>query len=203
MTEKKSTLRERTRRAVREELIDLAQELFAENGYDATTVEAIVEAAGISKRSFFRYFDSKEDLVVGKYDAMIDVLVDAFEARPAEEPLWTSLRRMFDVVVDYAEDPALARRMAALDGVIETSDTLRAAYLERWNRTEERVAAAAATRAASQGRPWREDDPVPRAMVGAAVACLESARAAASRTGRPLRELLDEAMDALAVALVD
>lgn len=46
------TLRERTQLAVQAELIDVAQRLFVEHGYEATTVDA----AGLSKRSFFRYF---------------------------------------------------------------------------------------------------------------------------------------------------
>src|SRR4051794_25391742 len=57
------TLRERKLRAVRESIWDVAMDLFAANGYDETTVEDIARAAGISLRSFFRYFLSKGDLM--------------------------------------------------------------------------------------------------------------------------------------------
>ena len=57
------SLKERKARAVREAIWSAAMELFAANGYDDTTVENIAQAAGISLRSFFRYFMSKGDLM--------------------------------------------------------------------------------------------------------------------------------------------
>jgi AraC-like DNA-binding protein len=59
------SLRERTRRAVQAELVEVAQRLFVERGYEQTTADAIAGAAGMSKRSLFRYFRSEEDLVEG------------------------------------------------------------------------------------------------------------------------------------------
>ncbi len=59
-------VRERTRRAVRDELAQLAKDLFVEKGYDETTIDDLAAAAGMSKRTFFRYFASKEELVMGK-----------------------------------------------------------------------------------------------------------------------------------------
>ena len=61
-------VRERTRRAVRGELAQLAVSLFVEKGYDETTIDDLAAAAGMSKRTFFRYFASKEELVMGKYE---------------------------------------------------------------------------------------------------------------------------------------
>ena len=49
--------------ARRDELLDVAQRLFARNGYDATTVNQIIGELGVSKGAFYHYFDSKEDLV--------------------------------------------------------------------------------------------------------------------------------------------
>src|SRR6266545_7692516 len=60
-------VRERTRRAVRDELTQLAKDLFVEKGYDETTIDDLAAAAGMSRRTFFRYFASKEELVMGKY----------------------------------------------------------------------------------------------------------------------------------------
>ena len=56
---------ERTRRRVREEVVDVALGLFLEQGFEDTTVDQVVTAAGISKRSFFRYFGTKGDIVFG------------------------------------------------------------------------------------------------------------------------------------------
>ena len=60
------------------------------------------------------YFDSRQDLVIGKHDGVVETFVSSLAARLADEPLWTSLRRAFDYVVDYAEDAELAR-MAVMD----------------------------------------------------------------------------------------
>src|SRR5438046_8720250 len=61
-------VRERTRRAVRGELAQLAVRLFVEKGYDETTIDDLAAAAGMSRRTFFRYFASKQHLVIGRYE---------------------------------------------------------------------------------------------------------------------------------------
>lgn len=196
-----TTLRERTRRAVRAELLDTGQRLFVTQGYEATTVDQIAEAAGMSKRSFFRYFSSKEDLVIEKYDGLVEQFADALAARPAAETLWESLRRVFDYVVDYAADAELAARMAVLDQVVQDSDALRAAYLERLDRARERMAMVAAERATAVGATYSADDPTLRAVVGAAFACLDAARQTAS-ADTDLGAALDRAMAALVPTIV-
>jgi AcrR family transcriptional regulator len=193
-----SALRERTRRAVRSELIDAAQDLFVAQGYEGTTVDQIAAAVGMSRRSFFRYFASKDDLVLGKYDAMADQLVEALDARPADEPLWHSLRRVFDGVVDYAADPARAARMAAMEQIVQAEGALRASYLQRLDGIQTALVAAARARASASGRPWDDGDPAPEAAVGAAFACMRTANDLAATTGRDLSGLLDEAFDRLA-----
>jgi AcrR family transcriptional regulator len=71
----------RTQRAIQEH----AMRLFAERGYDATTVADIAAAAEVSSMTVFRYFPAKEDLVMAdEYDP---VIVDRIQARPASEPL--------------------------------------------------------------------------------------------------------------------
>lgn len=193
-----SPLRERTRRAVRAELIDAAQDLFVAQGYEATTVDQIAAAVGMSRRSFFRYFASKDDLVLGKYDAMADQLAEALHARPVEEPLWDSLRRVFDGVVDYATDPAKAQRMAAMERIVHANDALRASYLQRLDTIQGALVDAARERAHAAGHAWRDADPAPAVAVGAAFACMRTANDLAASTGRDLSELLDETFGQLA-----
>ena len=193
-----SPLRERTRRAVRAELIDAAQDLFVVQGYEGTTVDQIAAAVGMSRRSFFRYFASKDDLVLGKYDAMADQLVEALRARPADEALWESLRRVFDCVVDYASDPGRAERMEAMERIVQTDDALRASYLQRLDAIQSALVTAARERARAAGRGWDDADPAPAAAVGAAFACMRAANDLAAGTGRDLSGLLDEAFHRLA-----
>ena len=85
------TLRERKLRAVRESIWDVAMDLFADNGYDETTVEDIARAAGISLRSFFRYFLSKGDLMSYALLLYGNQLAAAIDACPADY----SLREIF------------------------------------------------------------------------------------------------------------
>lgn len=67
----------------RAELEQLALELFAERGFEATTVEDIAAAAGISRRTFFRYFASKNDVVWGDFDRQLRAMERWLAERPA------------------------------------------------------------------------------------------------------------------------
>ena len=70
-----------------------ALELFARQGYDETTVDDIAAAVGISRRTFFRYFESKPDVVWGEFDAELVRLRDRLAEAPADDPLMDVLRR--------------------------------------------------------------------------------------------------------------
>src|SRR5580700_8025258 len=67
--EKPEGLRERKRRETSERIIDKGLKLFVKNSYDGTTLDAIAEAAGISRRTFFYYFKSKEDVLLAARDS--------------------------------------------------------------------------------------------------------------------------------------
>lgn len=68
-------------------------ELFARDGFDATSVEAIAEAAGISRRTFFRYFPSKNDVAWGDFDSQLGHMRRFLAELPADLPLAAGLRR--------------------------------------------------------------------------------------------------------------
>jgi AcrR family transcriptional regulator len=189
------SVRERTRRAVRAELTMLGQELIAARGYEQTTLDDIVAAAGMSKRTFFRYFASKEDLVLSKYEFFGDQFVEVFAARPSDEPVWESFRRAFDVVVGYFDDTTQSPRILGMEKVIDGNPALRAGELERVSRVQKQLAALLRERT---GR-YSPADPGPVAIAGAALSCLLAAKATwiTAEQSPPFGEVLDHAMAAL------
>ena len=77
----------------RQDVARAALDLFARQGYDETTVDEIAAAVGISRRTFFRYFESKPDVVWGEFDAELGRLRDRLAEAPDDEPLMDVLRR--------------------------------------------------------------------------------------------------------------
>src|SRR4051794_1237115 len=98
-TEPAPTLRDHAREAVRSEVQRQAWLLFSEHGFEATTVDRIAAASGMSRRTFFRYFASKDDLVLARMVESGAELVRVLEERPAEEEPWTALRASFQLIV--------------------------------------------------------------------------------------------------------
>ena len=188
-------VRERTRRAVRGELAQLAVSLFVEKGYDETTIDDLAAAAGMSKRTFFRYFASKEELVMGKYEFFGQQLAEDLAARPAGEPLWVSLRQIFGRVADHVENDARRAESVAMEKIVRDHPTLNASYLERVSRMQELVLDEVRT------RTGRSDpaDPRTAAIVGAAFSCLIAAWSTWLTTdqAKPFGVLLDQALGAI------
>jgi AcrR family transcriptional regulator len=83
--------REENKLRTRSALERAAARLFEEQGFGATTVRDIAAAAGVGERTFFRYFPSKEDLVLQETRDLIPGLMRLVRARPAEESLLTAL----------------------------------------------------------------------------------------------------------------
>src|SRR5690349_14219555 len=77
----------------REEVGRVALELFHRDGFEATTMEAIATAAGVGRRTLFRYYPSKNDIVWGDFDAVLDRLRAELEDGPPSEPVGKAIRR--------------------------------------------------------------------------------------------------------------
>jgi len=186
-------LRERTRRAVRAEIADAALRLFVERGFDETTVDDVVAAVGVSRRSFFRYFRSKEDVVLGFLDDVGVAICAGLAARPVEEPPWVALRRALDeVIVAYDGD---ANWILALHRLIYETPSLRARHLDKQDRWHRLLTAELAARAGVDP----DKDLGPRVLASTAMAALDVAISAwAEAQGRvPMAELLDAAFAAV------
>ncbi|MFD8294965.1 TetR family transcriptional regulator [Streptomyces bauhiniae] len=122
-------LRLRTRRLVTEALSDTALELFDASGFDQVTVADIARAAGISPRSFFRYFPNKEDVVFGDRVPTAEEVRDELCRHLAGHTPWVALRATF--VVAAGQMDADAGRWKRATRVICHTPALRARYLEK------------------------------------------------------------------------
>jgi mycofactocin system transcriptional regulator len=77
----------------RRDVARAALELFARQGYDDTSIDEIAAAVGVSRRTFFRYYDSKPEVVWGEFDAELVRLRTRLEAAPDDQPMIDVLRR--------------------------------------------------------------------------------------------------------------
>lgn len=108
-------LRERKKARTREAIIDAALDLFERNGYDNTTIEEIAAAAEVSPRTFFRYFDSKLELIMARAGSKRSDLGPLVADRPAGESLLDSLREILRSQLDaQMGDPLVLREMQVM-----------------------------------------------------------------------------------------
>jgi AcrR family transcriptional regulator len=127
-------LRERKKERTRAELTDAAFRLFAERGFDETTIEDIVAQVEVSPRTFFRYFDSKEDVVIGFFDDMGLELRAMLAARPADEPPFVALGAALGSLIDLYEEQA--DRVIAAKRLARETPAIRARLLDKHARWE-------------------------------------------------------------------
>lgn len=181
--------RARTRRA----LIDAAIERFAAEGFDAVSVERIADTAGVSPRTFFRYFPSKEDVVFADYEEEFDAWDEVTATPRRDEPLLETIRRgAHRVVADYEADTQRWDRWFAL---VVAEPALQRRMLESQARLRAR-----ATEALARLMDLEATDPRPAALAAAAMAATEAASRAWYAAGKPgpRGAVVDEAIDALA-----
>jgi AcrR family transcriptional regulator len=97
------------RRRVREALTAAAIELFLNKGYEETTVDEIAAVAGVGRRTFFRYFPSKEDVIFPDHEARLARVAEVFTTAPADEPpLDVACRAVHGVLEDYLAEGVVA-----------------------------------------------------------------------------------------------
>jgi AcrR family transcriptional regulator len=178
--------------ATRQSIQDHALRLFAEKGYDATTVEEIAAAAGVSHMTFFRHFPRKEAVV--EYDEYDPLLEELIAARPPEEPPLTALhnaiRAGLEAIVATDRDALLQRTRLVLNNPVlrsrnviaqdVTRDLFARAIARRAGLSEPDFASSVQASAALAAigpamAAWAErEDADPVALIDAAFAALEA-----------------------------
>lgn len=143
-------LRERKRRETSERIVEEGLKLFVKHGYEGTTLEAIAQAAGISRRTFFYYFKSKEDVLLAAHDGGFrEALGPAMLEESAEERPLVAVQNCLvklasrretkeSIVFDRLMQSTEALRARKEAGFVETERILLEAMCELWPSPERR-----------------------------------------------------------------
>ncbi|OLT40656.1 hypothetical protein BJF85_05875 [Saccharomonospora sp. CUA-673] len=183
---------------MRAQISQIALDLCVESGYDAATVEQICAAAEISRATFFRYFASKDDALLGDVDAIGTELLEALRERPDDEPVWRSLGYALGALSrTYGADPARTRRLMAL---MDSAPSLAATHLAKHAHWSPLLRPEVSRRLGID--PDDRTDPRPHALISSALSCADAALAAWSAadiddTATTIDELLARAMTAV------
>jgi len=151
------SLRERKKAKTRDSIQQQALRLFHEQGYEATTIDQIVEAAEVSQSTFFRYFPTKEDVLF--YDTFDPILTTAVQNQPPELNIVAAVRAAFRDVSSDGMGPEWERQKLIL-----STPELRPRLLDEFVRTLDAFTVVVAERS---GRS--PDDFAVRAVAGAIV----------------------------------
>ncbi len=122
LSDKMEGLRERKRRETLQRIAEIGLKLFAENGYEETTLEGIAAAAGISARTFFYYFKTKDEVLkFWQGSGILDSLRPALLAEPTNQtPLAAVEDCLFKLIPGYETEKSLI-----VDRIFNSSQTLR------------------------------------------------------------------------------
>ena len=165
-----TSLWQRSRRAAYEEITSVAMGLFLEQGFEQTTIDQIASSAGISRRSFFRYFGTKEDIVLGDLASQGELVMAALERIPPTVGPWEALREALHTVDALTIDPEVTLKIARM--MYQTS-SLRSRSIEKHLHWQALLVPDIRRRLGIA-----EDDvtnPAPAAIVASAIACLDAA----------------------------
>jgi AcrR family transcriptional regulator len=185
-------IRERKKQRTRQALRQAALELFLERGFEATTIADITAAADVAPRTFFSYFQTKEDVVLDEGPQRFDQLQQTLRQRPHGEPLLAAFRR---VALQIAADlQAQSDQQRALARVIRGTPAIQARIRERMGQWEEQLAVMLA-----QERNAPPDDLDSHVVAAALVGVLRSVQrvAVAAEMQLDLPALMDHAFDLL------
>ena len=119
----------------RRELELIALRLFSEQGFDDTTIDQIAAEAGVSRRTFFRYFSSKASVLWSEFDTEVDTIRGALAEMPVDMPMMDAIRKAVATANHYrAEDvPELRTRINLISSIPELHASA-AVHYDAWER---------------------------------------------------------------------
>jgi AcrR family transcriptional regulator len=122
-SERPQGLRERKRRETSERIVEKGLKLFVKNGYEATTLDLIAQAAGISRRTFFYYFKAKEDVLLAAHDSGFREALRPMmlEQDPDQAPLEAVQKCLIKLASRYE-----TKESVIFDRLMESTEALRA-----------------------------------------------------------------------------
>jgi TetR/AcrR family transcriptional regulator, regulator of mycofactocin system len=179
------------------ELEIVALRLFTEQGFEDTTVEQIAAAAGVSRRTFFRYYDTKAAVLWHEFDHEVEALRAAFGAVPDDIALMEAIRQVVVGVNHYqAEDVAELRLRINLIGAVPALQASSAPHYDAWERAVSEFAADRLGRGS--------DELIPLAIGRATLAaCRAAFDTWVTRADADLPVYLDQALAALGRGFVN
>ncbi|MGP4029560.1 TetR family transcriptional regulator [Actinomadura sp. 3N407] len=135
----RTSLRERKKRRTRQAIANAALRLFAERGYEESTIADIAAAADVSPRTFFSYFPSKEDVVFAEIDDRLAEVSERLRRTPGETPMETIRRSVMDVLEAIVSEHG--EYGAVQISLILERPGLQARALQRMTDTQEKIEA--------------------------------------------------------------
>lgn len=184
------SLRERKKLRTREALVDAALRLFTEKGFDATTLDEVVDVVDVSKRTFFRNYTSKEDVALAPEKQLWSRYVEEIRERPLAGPVLEVYRHALSATL-AGMDPGWERRFSTGRRLAENTPSLTAHSLRHCADVTRTVVDTVAARLGPDG-PDRVQLHLPLEL---AVAAWRWALTEWSRTGTdPSREALQTRM---------
>lgn len=186
--------REQKRRETHRRVWERALTLFATNGYEATTLDAIAEASSISKRTFFHYFKSKEDILGAWQEGLPDVLHAAIIAEPEGLTPFEILR---NVLLNMSA-PFDGAQAVLINRIVSSSEHLRAGSLAKHVRLEE-TAVEALTERWPQPERYRALQVVVMAAIGVLRLAVDRYAEAGGQT--PITDFIREAFADMATEI--
>jgi AcrR family transcriptional regulator len=191
-----SGLRERKKQRTRQSIIEAALALYQERGYEGVTVAEIARRADIAPRTFFGYFESKEDVLLGPGDDRMERVIHAIRERRRGEPILTAVQRELQRRDQARHEPRGAARRRL--GELLRQPAVQSRLRKRWNRWEDDLAAAIGTDVGTAA-----DDPEPRVVAAVVTAAIRiAAESAGARSGRR-EEVASRVFELIASGLAD